>query len=286
MRLRSVLAAGLAAACIAGPARAQLELPRVSPKSSVTQTIGLTEVTVAYSRPGVKGRTIWGDLVPFDKPWRTGANEATVLTVSDEVQFGGQKLPAGSYALLTIPGKDGWQVVLNSDKDMWGANGYQESKDVLRVKVAPAAAAEAAEWMQFTFENLTATSGELVLRWEKTRVAVPITVDVNAKALANARAAMASAKADDWRTPYQAAGYCFNNDVALDEGQQWLEKSVAIQGTFPNLWLLARWQHKQGKKAEAIKTAGKAIAAGKAAKPPMDVSAAEKQLAEWSGKKS
>lgn len=290
MRHRSTLASAVLAsaafAFAAAPATAQLQLPRVSPAATVKQTLGLTDVTVSYSRPGVKGRAIWGDLVPYDKEWRTGANEATTLTVADEVQFGGQALAAGTYAVLTLPGRDEWTVVLNTDKDMWGANGYSADKDVLRVRVKPQTVSEPTEWMQFSFENLTPNSGELVMRWEKLRLAVPIAVDVNAKALSNARAAMASAKADDWRTPYQAAGYCFNNDVALDEGQAWLEKSIAVQANYPNLWLLARWQEKAGKTKDAIATAKKAIEAGKAAKPPADVSAAEKALAGWSGKKS
>jgi hypothetical protein len=140
--------------------------------------------------------------------------------------------------------------------------------------------------MQFSFENLTPNSSELVLRWETLRLAVPIAVDVEAKALADARAAIAAAKPDDWRIPYQAAGYCFNNGVALAEGKGWLERSIAAQANYPNLWLLARWQEKHGSKADAIKTAEKAIAAGKASKDKIDTSAAEKTLAEWMGKKS
>ena len=113
---------------------AELKLPRVSPGATVSQTIGTTDLTVEYSRPGVKGRVIWGDLVPFDKPWRTGANEATRFTTTDAITFGGQPLPAGTYALLTIPAKDEWTIVLNSEKDLWGAFQYKPDKDVLRFK--------------------------------------------------------------------------------------------------------------------------------------------------------
>ncbi len=283
MRLRSalvVMAAAVLVAALVPPARAQLRLPRVSPAATVTQTIGLTELSVSYSRPGVKNRVIWGGLVPYDKPWRTGANEATQFTTSDSIRFGGQALPAGSYELFTIPGADEWKVILNGEKGQWGSFEYKPEKDVLRVGVKPAPS-EPQEWMEFSFEDLTPTSANLVLRWEKLRVAVPILVDVNTKALAAARTAIAGMKPDDWRTPYQAASYCFTNEVALDEGRAWLAKSLAIQSTYSNLGLLARWQAKDGKRADAIATAEKALAAAKASKDQIDTSALEKQLAEW-----
>jgi len=276
--------AALAAVVFAPAASAQLQLPRPSPKAGVTQTLGVTDLSLSYSRPGVKNRTIWGELVPMDKPWRTGANEATTFTTSDEITFGGQKLPAGSYSIVTIPGKDSWVVALNSDKELWAKTQYDEKKDVVRVTVKPAAA-EHQEWMLLGFDNLTANSTDLVLRWEKLRVAVPITADVNAKALANARAAMTTLKADDWRTPYQAASFTLANDVAMDEGEQWLKKSLSIQENHTNLNLLARWQMKVGKKKEAIATGEKAIATGKASKETVDTSGTEKLVAEWKAAK-
>ena len=276
----ALLAAVLAVAALAPSARAQLKLPRVSPAATVTQTLGLTDLTLAYSRPGVKGRVIWGGLVPYDQPWRTGANEATRFTTTDPITFGGKALAAGTYSLFTIPGRDEWTVVINSEKDLWGAFDYKPEKDVLRVTVKPTAA-EPQEWMELSFEDLAASSVDLVLRWEKLRVAVPIVADVNGKALAGARAAIAAMKSDDWRTPYQAANFCFTNDVALDEGGQWLEKSLGVQRNYSNLGLQARWQMKQGRKAQAIETAGEALEAAKASKEKVDTSALEKSLAEW-----
>jgi len=281
-RATAALAALLVTASLAPFAHAQLRLPRISPAATVTQTIGVTDLTVAYSRPGVKGRVIWGGLVPYGQPWRTGANEATRFTVTDPIRFGGQELAAGTYALLTIPGPDEWTVVLNSEKDLWGAFGYKPEKDLLRVTVRPSAA-ELQEWMAFSFEDLTPNSANLVLRWEKLRIAVPIAVDVNALALANARAAIAAMKSDDWRTPYQAASFCFNNDVALEEGQQWLEKSIATQPTYANVALQARWQAKQGRKADALRTADRALELAKASKEKVDTSALEKLITEWKG---
>jgi hypothetical protein len=276
----AVLAVMVAAALLAPAAHAQLKLPRVSPAASVTQTIGIADLTVTYCRPGVKGRDIWGGLVPYDQPWRTGANEATRFTTTGPIQFGGKELAAGSYSFFTIPGKDEWIVVINSEKDLWGAYEYKPEKDVLRVTVKPAAA-EPQEWMEFSFEDLTPNSANLVLRWEKLRVAVPIVVDVNGQTLAGARAAIETMKSDDWRTPYQAANFCFTNDVAMDEGARWLEKSLGVQQTWQNLGLKARWLMKQGKKADAIRTAEKALEVAKSGKDKVDTSALEKLLAEW-----
>ena len=279
MRSSLTVVALLACAVAVSPATADLRLPRVSPNATLSQTIGVTDMSVTYSRPGVKGRVIWGGLVPYDKPWRTGANEATTFTTSTPITFGGKPLAAGTYALLTIPGKDQWQVVINSDKNMWGSNGYTDSLDVLRVTAKPTAV-EPTEWMQFTFEDLTPGSANLVLRWEKLRVAVPIGVDLD-KIVADAAAAVD----DGWRTPFRAAQYCFDNNVSLDKGRAWLDKSLAMEQRYQNLNLLARWQMKDGKKTDAIATAKKAVAAGKADKEKPDVAPTEKLIADWTAAK-
>jgi len=287
MRVRMTLPLAVAAACSfasAIPSFAALTLPRPSPNATVKQTIGVSDFTLTYSRPGVKNRTIWGDLVPYDKPWRTGANEATTLVTTDEMMFGGVKVPAGTYSLYTVPAQGEWVVVLNSAKIQWGATtDIDSTKNVARVKVKPTSG-EPHEWLEFAFEDLTNNSANLVLHWEKLELAVPITVETNAKALANARVAIAEAKPDDWSTPYQAASFTFNNDVSTDEGWKWLEKSIAVQPTYQNQNLLARWHYKAGRKKEAIAAAEKAIAAGKASKETVDVAPTEKLLAEWKAK--
>src|SRR5690349_20026562 len=116
---------------------AQMRTPRPSPSATLTRTVGLTDITIKYSRPGVKGRTIWGDLVPYDKVWRTGANEATTISFSDDVKIEGQKLPKGTYSLHTIPGADQWTINFNGVADQWGSYSYDQAKDVLRVNVKP-----------------------------------------------------------------------------------------------------------------------------------------------------
>lgn len=294
MRIRTaVLTLGLAALTLASasPASAQLKLPRISPNASVTQTLGVTDLTVTYSRPGVKGRAIWGELVPYDKPWRAGANDATTFTASTEIQFGGQKLPAGTYSLFVIPAKDSWTVVINSELNLWGAYEYKQEKDVLRVTAKPEAA-PAQDWMEFSFEDFMpngatsfANTANLVLHWEKLRIAVPITVDVNGAVLANCRTAVAGAKADDFRTRVQTARWCMDNDQALAEARGWMEQALAIQKNFSTLGLQARWLAKEGKKKDAVVAGEAAIAAGKASADKPDTAGLEKLVAEWKAAK-
>lgn len=290
MRIRASLAAiGLTALTLlpAAPARAQLRLPRISPNAKVTQTIGITDLTVTYSRPGVKGRAIFGTLEAWDKPWRAGANEATTFTTTDEIQFGGQKLAAGTYALLVIPSQGDWTVVLNSEKNLWGAVAYDPAKDVLRVKVK-AEAAPPEEWLSWSFDGFspaTATSmpnaANLVLRWEKVRIAVPVSVDANATILAGCRKAVGEAKPEDFRTRVQAARWCLDAGVNMDEARGWMTQAVTIQKNYSTLGLQARFFAKDGKKQEAIAAGVAAIEAGKASPDKPDTSALEKLVAEW-----
>jgi hypothetical protein len=291
MSRRSCIAAALAIAALAAPSYADLKLPRISPDAKVTQTLGLTDLTVTYSRPGVKGRKIWGELEPFDKVWRTGANNATTFSCSDTITFGGKTLPPGRYGLATLLGKDEWQVILNTQSEVWGTV-YDESKDVLRIAVKPQPAPYR-EWLWIGFDDLgpvtekverVVNQANLVIHWENLRVAVPIEVEVTNRTLVACRAAIGEAKADDWRTPFNAARYTFQNEVALDEGKAWLDKSLGIQKAYANLTLLAKWQMKDGKKNDAIATAKQAIAAGQASKDKVDTTEAEKLLADWTGK--
>jgi Protein of unknown function (DUF2911) len=294
MTSRVLLASALAAACLTvSVASAELVTPRVSPKVTLTQTLGVTDITLVYSRPGVRGRRVWGELVPWDKPWRTGANEATTFTCSTELTVNGQKLPAGTYGFFTIPNADEWTVVFSKQKDLWGTNDYDPAQDQLRVKAKPMAA-EYREWMELGFEDLTPavvpqspSAGKLVLRWEKVAVPVTIETDMTSMVLAAARDEMAKRKADDWRTPFRAASFVFDNEVAasMTDARAWLATSVKTQENFQNLSLLARMQAKEGKKKDALATAAKAVKIGKASKEPVDTAATEKLIAEWSAKK-
>jgi len=281
MHVSRMLPALITSAVIAATAHADFVAPRVSPNATVKQTIGITDLTISYSRPGVKNRTIWGELVPYDKPWRTGANDATTFTATTDVTIAGQKLAAGTYSFFTIPSTKDWTIIFSKQHDLWGAFDYDPKQDALRVTATPTAAAAPTEWMYLGFDNLTPNSADLVLRWEKLALAVPVAVDLNGTVISKARAEVSAAKSDDWKTPLAAARWCLDNSVNLDEGKAWMQKSVKIQPGFSNLTLQARYEMKDGRKDAAIATAQKAIAAGKAAKPPADVTSTEKLVADW-----
>jgi hypothetical protein len=239
----------------------QLRTPRPSPQASLTQTVGLTDVTIKYSRPGVKGRTILGDLVPYDKVWRTGANEATTITFSDDVTVEGQKLPKGTYSLHTIPGRDQWTVIFNSVGEQWGSYSYDATKDVVRVNVKPQTAPHM-EWMNFEIPQLTTDTAQIVLRWGT--FAVPFTINTNstARTLAQFKTAMQP----DWRTPYMAATFAFENKGAATDAEMnaWLDQSLKVNQNIANLYLRARIAERAGNKADAIRYGEQAIAAATA----------------------
>ena len=281
MRKTTLLAIMIAATvATAVPALADLDLPRPSPKATAAQTVGVTDITIAYCRPSVRGRVIWGGLVPYDQVWRTGANEATTITFSDEVAIEGHELPAGTYGLFTIPGKDEWTVIFNKGAKQWGAYDYKQADDVLRVKVKPQQAAFT-EVMTFGFPTVTIDSTTVALTWDKLEVQFTLHVATVPKVLAAARKAVADAKPDDWRTPYRAAVFCLDNEVSLNEAKGWIDKSVAVKETMANLTARARLLALQGKKADAIAMAKKAIEVGKAADAKADTSSVEKLIADW-----
>lgn len=283
-----------------------VRLPRPSQKASVMQTIGVTDVTITYSRPGVKGRKIWGDpvgaeassgiktlddasqrakdapIVPYGHVWRTGANEATVFSVTDDVLINGQKLPAGTYSLHTIPGRDEWTIIFNSVADQWGSFNYDEKKDVLRVKVKPQTVADNQEWLEYSFPVVTANSAQVLIRWEK--MAVPFTVEVpnvEAVALSKVNAAIA-ANPTDWRIPLAVANQ-YANDDKWDEALKWADQSIKVKETYQNLAARAQLLYAAGRKDEAITAAERAIERGKADKA--DTTRMEKRLADWKAAK-
>lgn len=281
MRHRALHTTFLTAALLAAgawPAQAKLALPRVSPAAIVGQTIATTRIEVTYCRPGVKDRVIWGGLVPYDQVWRTGANEATTFDTDHDVKVGGQPLAAGKYALFTIPGRDAWTVIFNSQSNQWGAFKYDSTKDVLRIQVKPEAAPHE-EWMRFSFENMTNRSGDLVLRWEQLAVPIPIEADV-ASILDSVKVAMASVEKDDWRTPYNAASFCIEYDVDTDQGRAWAEQSTKVKENYFNVSLLARYMAAAGDMKKAIQLGEKAIDLGKS-EPAGETKPTERLVEQW-----
>ncbi|HEV7797444.1 MAG TPA: DUF2911 domain-containing protein [Pyrinomonadaceae bacterium] len=291
-------------------ASAQVILPRPSQKASVMQRVGVTDVTITYSRPGVKGRTIWGDplpsqasvkgeatlddqnvrpkdaaIVPWGHAWRTGANEATQFVVTDDVLINGQKLPAGSYSLHTIPTKDEWTIIFNGEANQWGSFDYNPAKDTLRIKVKPEWGEHSKEWLEFWIDPINDNSAQVNIRWEKVRVPFTVEVtDVKGLTLKKTRAAVAAAKPDDWKTPLQAANYVFNSPDKLDttEAIGWLEQSIKVKENYNNMYTKARLLASQGKTKEAIAAGERALVLGKETKA--NTADLEKRMAEWKGK--
>jgi hypothetical protein len=201
----------------------------------------------------VKGRKIWGALVPFDKPWRTGANAATRLEVSRDFSFGDQKVKAGAYALYTIPGKASWTVVLNSNPE-GNAQEPDSKTDVAKITVKPGTMPAARERLTFVFANTTDDAVDLDLEWEKLRVRIPLKVDTKGQVGESIEKATAAA----WRPHFQAARYLLDSNGDLTTASAYIDKSIAIQPTWWNHWIKAQILGKQGKKADAVTSAQEA----------------------------
>jgi hypothetical protein len=247
-----------AAAAVPAPKPPQLKLPRVSPNAELKQTVGLTDITITYSRPAVKGRQIWGSLVPYDQVWRTGANDATTIAFSDDVMVGATKVPAGKYSLHTIPSQGDWTIIMNGTANQWGSFTYDPAKDAVRIKATPEKA-EFREWLAFEIPKMTTDEATIAIRWEN--LSVPFTIRTNSteRSMANIRTAMAQAAPNDWTTPYRAATFAFESDDMAD-ARMWLDSSIKAKETMANLWLRARIQARAGDKAAAMRTVDSALA--------------------------
>jgi hypothetical protein len=199
-----------------------LEFPAPSPAATTKQKVGLTDVEIVYSRPSAKGRKIFGDLVPYGELWRTGANAATKITFGTDVKFEGTAVPAGSYALFTIPGAAEWTVILNKVAEQSGTSTYDQKNDLLRVKVKPVAMANPVESFRISLEDVHDDSASLTLAWEKTSVTVQIKTDVVAMLVPKIQAAMAA----EGKKPYfQAAMFYYEHDLDMKLAAQWMTEA-------------------------------------------------------------
>jgi tetratricopeptide (TPR) repeat protein len=269
-----------ATALVSPAAFAQPELPRPSPSAKVSQVIGLTEITVDYSSPAVKGRPIWGALVPYDQMWRTGANQATKITFSRDVTFGDKPVPAGTYALFTIPAKGAWTVILNKKADQAGtARDYKADLDLVRFQ-AHAKSAAHRERMMFLFSDFTDDKGTLELEWDKLRVSIPIKVNTEAQALANITKGIDSA----WRTYANAARYLAETKKDYDTALTYIDQSINLKEDWFNLWIKATILAGKGKTADAIGMGQKAYELGQKAEYFFLEPEIKKTLATWKKK--
>ena len=239
------------------------DLPQPSPSTHLEQRVGLTDITLDYSRPSVNGRVIFGDLVPFGSHWRAGANQNTKVTFSKPVTIAGTDVAAGTYSLSMIPNKGTWTVILNTKTDMWGVDGYSQEQDVLRVEVTPQAIAPV-ETMRLSLENITVSNAEIVLDWSDVRIALPVELNTMELATANIDAAIA-AEPENWRVYRNAANFYNQNNFELATALTYMEKSIALN---PDSWysyyLYAQVLAKNDRKKEAKKAASKALEMGRA----------------------
>jgi tetratricopeptide (TPR) repeat protein len=251
--LRHIVRAIVVSFALAGFAAAQtppLELPQPSPAASVSQRIGLTDITISYHRPAVNKREVWGKLVPYGQVWRAGANENTVLTLGTDAIVGGQKVPAGSYGLHMIPTPTTWTVILSRESKAWGSFFYDQKADAARVTVTPAAS-DFEERLLYTLDDPSDRHVTATLRWEK--LAVPISIDVETPALVAASLAtqLHGLPGFAWQSLAQAASWCARNDVALDDAQAWADKAVTLNENFTTLRAKAAVLEKRGDAAAA-----------------------------------
>jgi hypothetical protein len=237
-----------------------LVLPQASQAALVSQTVGLTEISISYHRPAVGGREVWGKLVPFDTVWRAGANENTVISFSTPVKFAGQDVPAGRYGLHMIPSRDEWTVILSRDANAWGSFAYDPKADVLRVKTTPAPAPEPVERLLYTFDGTSDSTVVATLRWEKLTVPIPIAVDTRQVVLDSLRQQLTGLHQFFWQPWSQAAAWCVANNVNLDEATTWTDRSIAIQENFTNLRVKAALAEKRGDATGAEELRRRALA--------------------------
>ena len=263
-------------------ALAQLQLPRPSPAGKVSQTVGLTEISVEYSSPAVKGRKVWGALVPYAEVWRTGANQTTKITFSKDVTIGSTSVPAGSYAFFAIPTANEWTLILNKDFNQGGSANYKQELDVVRVQVQPKAILQR-ERLAYVVSDFTDDSASVDLEWEKVRVSLPVKLGTQAQSLANIKAMTEGA----WGPYNTAARYMLESTRDFDAGLQLVDKSLAVKEHWYNLWTKAQLLAAKGKYKEAMTYAQKAKQLGE--KSPQGFPMADdvnKALKAWKENKS
>src|ERR1700730_15085904 len=231
----------------------ELNIPRVSQRGSVTQRVGLTDITIAYHRPAVGGREIWGKTVPYGKVWRAGANENTTITFSDDVSVEGKPLAAGTYGFHTIPDKDQWTIIFSKNSTSWGSFSYDEKEDALRVTTKPQAA-ESFEVLTYVFDDVKPDSAVASLRWEKLAVPIHIGVDVKAVVLRSIKHELRSVGGFTWAGFDEAAQWCLDNNYNLEEALKWEDTSIQNEDRFENLETKSRILDALGRKEESAKT--------------------------------
>ncbi|GAA4324510.1 DUF2911 domain-containing protein [Pontixanthobacter gangjinensis] len=264
---------------------AQIEAPQPSPSAKIEQKVGLTDVTVEYSRPGMRGRTIFGDLVPYGKVWRTGANANTKITFSDDVMINGKELKKGSYAIYTIPNKDSWEVMFYSSTDNWGVpQQWDESKVALKAKAETMEMPMKMETFTIVIDELKNDSAVLNFIWENTIAMLKMEFPTDEKTMASIEKVMNGPTANDY---FAAGSYYHEAGKDLEKAHQWVSKAAEMAGD-QAFWILRRKsliEADMGKKEQAIATAKKSLASAEKAKNDDYVKMNKESIAEWEGSK-
>lgn len=249
----SLLIPALAGAQVPG-----LTTPDVSPAASSTQTIGLTEMSVSYHRPGANGRKVFGGLVPWDQVWRAGANQNTTVSFSSPVTVNGTSLSAGTYGLHLIPTTGAWTVIFSKESGAWGSFSYDQKEDAARVTASPQVA-EFQERLGFSFDDPTRDSVVLAMRWEKVRLPLEIRIDVARTVLDNYLAQLRGLPRFGWQAWNQTANWAAQNSIDLDNAMGWVDRSISINRNFTNLNTKALVVEKKGNATEAAKLRSEAF---------------------------
>jgi len=254
-----------------------IKTPPPSPPQTIKQDFGISSIELSYSRPGVKGRKVFGDLVPYGKVWRTGANSATTIDFANDVTIGSAKVPAGKYGLLTIPDKDDWTIIITKDVTVTNPADYKQESDVVRVNAKPTTLKDKMETFTMQFANVKSSTCDLQIMWENTAVVLPIASDVESVVMKEIDDVMNK----DNRPYFQAALYYLNNGKDLNQAVAWFDKAIAQQPD--GYWIYhqkANALAKLGKKEEAKASAEKSIELAKEAKNDDYVQLNEKLLAQ------
>ncbi|MDQ2794437.1 MAG: DUF2911 domain-containing protein [Bacteroidota bacterium] len=249
----------LAASLLLAPAaqaQSKISIPPLSPTTHIHQNFSTSYIDLTYSRPSLRGRPAFGGVAPFGTVWRTGANTITKVRFGEEVKIAGQTVPAGAYALLAIPDAKEWTFILNRDTAQWGTYAYQQDLDVLRVKAKPSKLAAPVETMSLTVENLKPASADLVVTWDRTQVALPLTADPDRVVMGQIAQALKGEK-----KPYvQAAQYYYNTGKDLTPALDWLDAYIkANPKEYYGYYWKAKLLQKQGKNPEAIAAANQSL---------------------------
>jgi hypothetical protein len=264
---------------------AQVLTPKASPVAKIQQKVGLADIQIDYSRPGVRGRVIFGDLIPFGKMWRLGANENTKITSSEALIFGNDTLKAGTYALFAKPDANSWEFYFYTDATNWGLpDKWDDSKVALKVITPVQTTKDITENLSIQLDNLQNNGAQIVVTWAQTKLVLPFTLNTKAKVLASIDKTMAGPSANDY---HQAATYYFNENLDLQKALEWSSKAVELRG--PSAYwmtrLKAQLQAANGDYKSAIETAKISMEAAKADGDDAYVSANQKSIEEWSKKR-